>query len=127
MKKVVHMLVAVMLVMVQLAAVAGAADVMPLWDNITLISCEVTFDGTDGVVYCRINGDAGVTEITGTLILYEGNSEIMKWDIEEDDDYWSVLYAFDGEKGKTYKLELEAEVYKDGLWEPVEASDSTKC
>jgi len=127
MKKVVHMLVAVMLVITQLAIVSGAADIMPLWENITLISCEVTFDGTDGVVYSRIDGDAGVTKITGTLTLYEGSREIMSWDIDEDDDYWSVMYAFDGVKGKTYRLELEAEVYKDGLWEPVEISDSTKC
>ncbi len=127
MKKFVHILVAVMLVIIQLTTITGAAEIKPLWENITLISCEVTFDGTDGVAYCRINGDDGVTKITGTLTLYEGSSEIMSWDIEEKDDYRSVLYAFDGEKGKTYRLELEAEVYKDGLWGPVEISDSTKC
>lgn len=127
MKKVVHMLVAVMLVIMQINTVVGAADIMPLWENITMISCEVTFDGTDGIVYSRIDGYDDVTAITGTLVLYEGYKEIMSWDIDEDDDYWSVLYAFDAVKGKTYKLELEAEVYMNGLWEPVEISDSTKC
>ena len=127
MKKVVYMLIAAILVMTQIVVVTGASDVKPLWDNITLISCEVTFKGTEGIVYSRIDGDAGVTKITGTLTLYEGRREINSWDIEENDDYWSVLYAFEGVKGKTYRLELEAEVYKNGVWEPVEISDSTKC
>ena len=127
MKKVVHMLLVMMLVITQLAAVVGASGIMPLWENTLDVACEVTFDGTEGVVYSRINGYNDVTAITGTLVLYEGYREIMSWDIDEDDSYWSVLYAFDAVKGKTYRLELEAEVYMDGLWESVEISDSTKC
>lgn len=127
MKKVVHTLLAVMLVITQLATVVGATDIMPLWENTIDVACEVTFDETEGIVYSRINGYDDVTAITGTLILYEGYREIMSWDIDEDDNYWSVLYAFDAVKGKTYRLELEAEVYKNGLWEPIEISDSTKC
>ncbi len=127
MKKAVHSILAVVLVVMQLAIITGAADIMPLWENITVVSCEITFDGTDGVAYSRIQGHNGVTEMTGTLILYEGDEEIKRWDIAEEDYYWSVLYSFEGKTGTTYSLELDAEVYKDGLWEPVTASDSTKC
>ncbi len=127
MKKNVHIIIAIALVILQLTIITGADDIMPLWDNIKLVSCEVTFDGTDGSVYSRIKGYTDATEIKGTLILYEGDEEIKRWDIAEEDYYWSVLYSFEGKTGTTYSLELDAEVYKDGLWEPVTASDSTKC
>jgi hypothetical protein len=116
-----------MLVITQLATVVGAAGIMPLWENTIDVACEVTFDETEGTVMSYIHGYDDVTAITGTLVLYEGYREIMSWDIDEEDGYWSVLYAFDAVKGKTYRLELEAEVYMDGLWESVEISESAKC
>lgn len=127
MKKVVHTLLAVMLVITQLATVVGAAGIMPLWENTIDVACEVTFDETEGTVMSYIHGYDDVTEITGTLVLYEGYREIVSWDIDEEDSYWSVLYAFDAVEGKTYRLELEAEVYMDGLWESIEISESAKC
>ncbi len=127
MKKIICVLIAMFLLLGQITIAIGASDIMPRWDNTYMVSCEVTFSGTNGTVYSRIRGVADATKIRGTLVLYENNDDIITWNIDVDGSFWSVLETFEGVSGKTYKLELEAEVYKDGVWEDIEKSHSSTC
>ncbi len=126
MKKMSAFIIAVFLIFIQVVPMQ-ANDIMPLWDNITRLTCRVTFDETVGTAYCKVGGRVDATRIVGSAVLYENGSEIMSWDINEYDNFWSISYEFTGVPGRSYELTLDVEVYMNGVWEPVEESDVTVC
>lgn len=95
------------------------------WDNVSNIVGSISFDGSTGNYSMTIRGASGVDRITATATLYYKNAS-NKW-IEVSTD-WSYdveskrLYIdedFTAVKGRTYKVELDAVVYKDGYGESV--------
>ena len=95
------------------------------WDNASSIVGSISFDGSTGNFSMTIRGVSGVDRITATAKLYYKNAS-NKW-IEVSTD-WSYdveskrLYIdenFTAVKGRTYKVELDAVVYKDGYGESV--------
>ena len=107
--------------------VAAADEITPLWSNISSVTCKVTFNGTTGTVCCDITGQPGASAVRGTLVLYKGSTELKSWDLASNTGSKTILYGFTGISGITYKIELNAEVYKDGYWESISREDSTMC
>jgi hypothetical protein len=106
---------------------AVIAPIEPLWDNVEYVDCRVTFDGTEGTVFCDITPSSSAASITGTLTLYESGREIDSWDLDNDLPFVSIIESFTGIKGRTYTLELEAVVTVRGLSETITRTDSAKC
>lgn len=95
------------------------------WDNVLSLVGSISFDGSTGNYSMTIRGASGVDRITATATLYYKNAN-NKW-IEVSTD-WSYdvesnrLYIdedFAAVEGRTYKVELDAVVYKDGYGESV--------
>lgn len=101
--------------------------VSPLWDNVNAVYCNITFNGTNGRVFCDIAAVSGTTSIEGTLTLYEDGDEIDSWDIDVNTSYVNIVETFTGTRGSTYELVLDVEVIADGLAETLERSVNKKC
>lgn len=100
--------------------------IMPMWDNVWMVDCNITFSGTAGKVICAVSGVAGTTSISGTAKLYEGKTEINSWNITGGSDAW-LTETFTGVRGVTYRLVLDVEVTKGGVVEPITIEDSATC
>lgn len=107
------------------AAVITPAE--PYWDNIDTIRLSLSFDGTAGTIYCKIQGTSETTNISGTLKLYEDGEEIDSWDVTTTSSIKIVSDTFTGKKGSTYTLELDADAKANGVWESIDKSTSAKC
>ena len=59
------------LMMCAMTTAAMAQGIVPLWDNVTDISRELTFSGTTAVGSATIYGEPGTTKITGRMFLQE--------------------------------------------------------
>lgn len=130
MKKVLQtMLLAILMVGCLTSSVFAAVivPIAPLWDNVNYVDCQITFEGTEGTVYCDITAVSSATSITGTLTLYESGREIDSWDLDNDLPFVSIIESFTGIKGRTYTLELEAVVTVRGLSETITRTDSERC
>ena len=107
MKKVMKTIVLAILMVSCLASSVLAVSIVPiepLWDNVNRIACEISFDGTEGTVYCDITAISSATSITGTLTLYESGREINSWDIDSDLPFVTINESFTGTKGRTYTM-----------------------
>ena len=130
MKKIIKTMVFAILMVGCLSSNAFAAviaPIEPLWDNVEYVDCRVTFDGTEGTVFCDITPSSSAASITGTLTLYESGREIDSWDIDNDLPFVSIIESFTGIKGRTYTLELEAVVTVRGVSETITRTVSKKC
>lgn len=130
MKKIIKTMVLAILMVGCLSSNAFAAviaPIEPLWDNVEYVDCRVTFDGTEGTVFCDITPSSSAASITGTLTLYESGREIDSWDIDNDLPFVSIIESFTGIKGRTYTLELEAVVTVRGVSETITRTVSKKC
>lgn len=130
MKKIMKTIVLAILMVSCLASSVLAVSIVPiepLWDNVNRVSCEISFDGTEGTVYCDITAISSATSITGTLTLYESGREINSWDIDSDLPFVTINESFTGTKGRTYTLELEAAVTARGSSETITRTVSEKC
>lgn len=93
--------------------------VTPLWDNINVITNDITFNGTSGNATAAITGKSGTTEIIGTLALYEKVG--TKWEYidqcsDSNEDRHLVLSVdFTAEPEVEYKSVLNVLVTKDGM------------
>ena len=130
MKKVLYTIVLVILLVGCLTSSVLAAVIIPiapLWDNVNYVDCEITFDGTEGTVYCDITAVSSTTSITGTLTLYESGREIDSWDIDTDLPFITINESFTGIKGRTYTLELDAVVTAKSFPETITRTVSQRC
>ena len=93
--------------------------VTPLWDNINVITSDITFDGTEGNATAVITGKSGTTEIIGTLAVYEKVG--TKWEYVDqcsdsnEDRYLVLSVDFTGEPEVEYKSVLNVLVTRDGM------------
>lgn len=100
---------------------------VPLWDNIDMVSCEISFTGTKGIVLCLVTAVSGTDSIEGTLKLYEDNVEIECWNIDANTSYVNILDEFYGTKGCTYELVLDVDVIVNGRSETLEVTAEKYC
>ncbi len=107
-----------------LAAIKNS--VIPMWDNVRRIVCDVSFSGTSGTVECTVTGMSGTTSISGTATLYEGDTEIDSWNVTGTRSAF-LAETFTGKSGKTYRLELEIDVTRNGVVEPISVDDTATC
>ncbi len=128
MKKFLIVVFAVCLLFVQAVPTFAAAktSVVPLWDNVRQIDCNVSFSGTSGKVRCTVTGCAGTTSISGTATLYIGKTKVDSWDITGN-SVAVLSETFTGISGTTYRLELDIKVTTNGVVEPITMEDSATC
>lgn len=115
---------------VQISAVGpGDEGIMPLWDNTVAANCNIQFT-TSGVGIVVIGVDAyessAVINVTATLYRVRvllSDVEIDTW-TGTDTGSFAMEEYFTPEKGKKYRLELEATVSYGGYDEPISLSDT---
>ena len=105
---------------------AVVEPIVPQWENVRQVDCDVYFSGNNGNVYVNIRGNAGTTSISGSLTLFRGNTEIESWNISGG-RYVTVSDTFTGISGYTYKLVLDVDVTTNGVVENIEEEDSARC
>ena len=128
-KKIIRVLSIVLMISCMVMSVSAAVvpPVEPNWDNVSRLSCRITFSGTRGTVFCDISARTGTTSITGTLTLYEDDVEIDSWDIDVETSYVTIADNFTGDSGSTYKLVLDADVVTNGVSEPLDYTATKVC
>lgn len=130
MKKVLKTMVLTILMVVCLTSSVFATVIVPiepLWDNVNYVDCQITFEGTEGTVYCDITAVSSATSITGTLTLYESGREIDSWDIDSDFPFVTINESFTGIEGCTYALELDVVVTANGSSETISRTVYERC
>ncbi len=127
-KKVITILCAVCLLFLQTIPVLAAVKnpIMPMWDNVSRITCDISFSGTTGTVECKVTGMTGTTSISGTATLYQGDTEIDSWDVTGKGSAF-LVETFTGKRGKTYRLELDIDVTRNGVVEQITLDDTETC
>ena len=105
------------LMMCAMTTAAMAQGIVPLWDNVTNISRQLTFSGTTAVGSATIYGEPGTTKITGRIFLQElkdnGRYEtIVTWSSRTTTGSTLSLNgeAIRREPGVTYRLGVTATV-----------------
>ena len=129
MKNFIRVLSVVLMVACMAMNVSAAVipPVEPNWDNVSRLSCSISFSGTRGTVFCDITAKTGTTSITGTLTLYEVDVEIDSWDIDVETSYVTIADNFTGVSGSTYKLVLDDDVVRNGVTEPLDHTATKVC
>ena len=103
----------------------GNSGIMPLWDNINMISPGISRSGT--TIYAEVSVDAkdSNSRVKCTMYLEKktlfGWTEEKYWYISEAGGHTSMSKTYTGEAGKTYRVRVEVEV--DG--ETAEATTKT--
>lgn len=103
------------------AAMPDNGKVQPLWNNISSLSHDLTFNGQNGFSSAIISASTGTTEINASLAVYK----------EIGDDQWEYVdhiskritsstrmnlsVSFTGESGAYYKSVLNVTVTKNGV------------
>ena len=105
------------LMMCAMTTAAMAQGIVPLWDNASSISTDLSFSGTTAVGTATIIGKSGTTEITGRIFLQElkdnGRYEtIVTWSSRTTTNSTLDLTgeAIRREPGVTYRLGVTATV-----------------
>lgn len=104
-----------------LASDTGESGIMPLWDNIIGVYCEITFEGTTGVAVGSVSTRNVGTEIYARLELYRthwlfGDTLLNYW-TAADYDSVSLGGSFPPTDGQEYKLVLEVTTIYNGTEE----------
>lgn len=106
--------------------------ITPRWQNTDSVKAVLSFTGTKANVYTRVLGKLGTTKITATVTLQRVNTggltTIKTWSgletLGEELVYEDSYYVT---RGYTYRLTINAKVYKDGSYESVSVYDETYC
>ena len=106
------------------AALPEDNAVMPLWDNISMISSDIGFSGTLGTASAAVVRKVGVELLEGTMTLYQNVDG--EWSFV-DSAYNSatrgslgVSLPFTAEPGVEYKAVFNVTAYRNGVGESVE-------
>ncbi len=99
-------------------------QVMPLWDNTTLISPQLNFYNGVGYVEASIDGQTGCSHIEATVTVYRKSGlswrEVDSWTDEVNRGIMTVGGEFEATQGVKYKVCVEATVTRNGIVEEVE-------
>jgi hypothetical protein len=98
------------------------------WTNTTSVDVNLAFDGSKGNCGACVIGRSDTTEITGTVILAQKNSNgtysnVKKWtDLKATGNKLIFDKTYYVSKGYTYRLTITATVYRNGSGETVTGS-----
>ena len=111
------------------AAGPGDEGIMPLWDNTVAAGCNIFYTTSgEGIVSADITAYHDSATITATLKLYRVRTLLPDVSLGTWTATGSGLVAmeeyFTPEKGKKYRLELEATVSYGGYDEPISLSET---
>ena len=103
------------------------------WDNAMGVNANISFNGTSGRVSVSVVGRTGVTNISAQVKLYYKNTS-GGW-TESPTDWTYNVYTmlltkeetFTGIVGREYKIELTANIYKNGYTETVTDTATAVC
>lgn len=102
-----------------------------LWNNTDTVSVMLNFSGNRASCASIIHAKSGTTKISATVLLKQvtsnGTKTVKSWSQSASSD---TLY-FDKEyyvtSGYTYELEVNANVYRNGIVENVSVTDRDSC
>lgn len=94
---------------------------VPLWDNISTLENEITFEGMDGIAVASLTGKSGTTEITGTLKVYKETDRGWVFVTSDSDSVTGRVFRlnveFTGVAGGYYKSVFSVTVTRNGVEE----------
>jgi len=102
-------------------------EIMPLWENVSSISLDLSYrNGNIGGV-ATIRGAAGTTSINATLTLERRTifgtwTTVDTWTGSSNDTRLTVSGTAPGSRGVTYRLTVTATVVRNGVSETVTTS-----
>lgn len=133
MKKISAMILAVLMMISGCMTVYAAVPetIVPLWENISSISCDLTFDGTDGIGKGIAKGLSGTTKMSGTVTVYvqtsSGWEEVGSASNTVSGRSLSVSVDFEGETGEYYKAVFEITCVRNGVSESETRTEYKTC
>lgn len=105
-------------------------DIQPYWTNVSSITCTLTFYATEAECVAKVKCNSGTTQINSTLILERkvGSSwqYVTSWDKDVSGQSVSYGELYDCISGSDYRIIVEADVYRNGVWENVSKTSATK-
>lgn len=129
MKKIKRSLCAFLMTMIlalNIASVANAAEIMPLWENTQTVQTVLSFnDSGQAVCSVYISGKSGTSKITGTMTLKDLTADTTagSWPFSSTSSICSVTKYANATTGHTYELSVTAYVYNSaGVAEHVSGS-----
>lgn len=137
MKKVLAVIVSLVMVItccisINAAFVPFENDIMPMWENISIIKNSISFNGTSGTATGYVCGDSGTTSISGTLKVYKQTSSgawsLVGYDSGTSTSISLLLTAnFTAVSGTYYKSVLTTTVYINGVGESETSTSYKTC
>lgn len=135
MKKLISIILTCVLMLSMLSVVTyGAApeQISPMWDNAHTFTAALKFTQTTGKITVTVVGQPGVTNISAEVKLYYKNSagswvKEEDWTYDADQMYLTITESFTGTTGVEYKIEVEADVYKEGSTETLSRTVTAIC
>ncbi|MCB6899585.1 hypothetical protein LI036_05550 [bacterium 210917-DFI.7.65] len=107
---------------------AFASDVQPYYDSETTIAGKVNVSSKTFTV--TVQGPSSVTKVKMEATLYQkkliGREEISTMSASSNSARCSKSQSAAIEKGKTYVIEVTAQVYSGGAWDTIEETITVK-
>ena len=107
---------------------AFASDVQPYYDSETTIAGKVNVSSKTFTV--TVQGPSSVTKVKMEATLYQkkliGREEISTMSASSNSASCSTSQSAALEKGKTYVIEVTAQVYSGGAWDTIEETITVK-
>ena len=107
--------------------------ITPYWQNTDIVDTRPSFSGAKAITYARVIGKVGVTKITAIVTLQRKDASGIFTTVKT----WSGLEALGEElvfndsyyvvRGYTYRLTINAKVYKGSSYESVSLYDERYC
>ena len=69
--KALSLTMAVLMLCAALTTAAMAQTIVPLWDNVSSVTCDLSFSGTTANCSAKVTGKSGTTKINAQLLLQE--------------------------------------------------------
>ena len=116
------------------AVAAPPTEIQPMWENTSLVTGTMVFngpDGTTGMTEMRVIGKVGVTRIEGTVTIYQVVGDTLIF-IKNDGNTVNtrscyIETAFPAEHGGEYRADFRFVVYKAGVGEVIERTITKTC
>lgn len=106
-------------------------QIVPMWNNISMMTNNLYFDGTEGDVSATVVGKLGTTQIVGSLIVYKQVSSGWKLVGQESatssTQTLNINFPFDAVSGGYYKSVFTVTVTINGVNESETKTSYKTC
>ena len=112
---------------------AQGETLIPMWDNASQITANISFSNGNGYAEVAILGKSGVTNISVDVRLFYKNAtggwtEIVKdWDYNVNQRMLSISESFNADAGREYKIEVSGTVTQNGYAEDIFKTATAIC